>query len=314
MAKILLIEDDRASAEKAMKTLKLAGHSCKLETSGENALDLVRQDHFDLVILDVMLPGTSGFEICRRFRRDSALFTIPILILSAMGSEEEIVHGLAQGADDYITKPFDPANLNRRIEALLRSGASKDVDEQTSLPGPDATKREIQRRLSLKEPFGLACAELIGLREFARKYGKDCRATAIRHFARTLEKCGEHAKIDTFFLGHMGGGYFVCMMPQKLLPLYCDWVAKVWEGHIPKLFAQIGHPESWKKKEGQAAPSHRTGRPEVLMCATLYEDAQRMTLNKLFDVLTQLRHKAVATGNAGTHFDRRNTNGPTQTG
>src|SRR5690606_30808149 len=116
-AKILIVEDDPRAAEVLGRSLTAAGHTCSIESTGARVLERARQDTPDLLVLDVMLPGTSGFEICRRVRADAHLYTLPILIVSAMRGEEEVMHGLAQGADDYVVKPFEPAQVVQRVEA-----------------------------------------------------------------------------------------------------------------------------------------------------------------------------------------------------
>ena len=205
MARILIIEDDPEVRETLSVALSQSGHECDTLSTGQGAVEMARQSLPDLLLLDVMLPGVSGFEICRQVRRDPALYTVPILIVSAMCGEQEVSHGIAQGADDYVAKPFDVSNIVQRVNTLLRNQAGTDSDELTALPGADSIKREIQKRISSKEIFGLGCAELVGLREYARRLGGEARLRAIRHLGRILERCGRSLD-EGFFLGHMGGG------------------------------------------------------------------------------------------------------------
>ena len=135
MAKILIVDDDPTTSQVVSEHLARNGHSCSVQKSGKKVVETLQSDRHDLVVLDVMLPYVSGFEICRRVRRDPDLYTTPILIMSAMSNEEEIVHGLSQGADDYVSKPFDIPNFLQRIESLLRTSSTGAVmDELTSLP------------------------------------------------------------------------------------------------------------------------------------------------------------------------------------
>jgi len=117
MAKILLVEDDLAIARLVEAYLIQAGHTVMRAGTGEHALRLWEQEVPDAVILDLMLPGMSGEEVCRRIRARS---TVPILMLTAKESEDDRVAGFRLGADDYVVKPFLPRELVARVEALLR--------------------------------------------------------------------------------------------------------------------------------------------------------------------------------------------------
>lgn len=120
MANILIVDDDKRITDFLCDQLKLRGHACRFENRGEQLLEKVNMRDVDLLILDVMLPDVSGFEVCRRIRANTDYYTLPILFLSSMDSQEEINHGLAQGADDYVTKPFGIDELLARVRASVR--------------------------------------------------------------------------------------------------------------------------------------------------------------------------------------------------
>jgi DNA-binding response OmpR family regulator len=120
VARILIVEDSADIAELIKHYLDRAGHETAVQTSGRDALLAVRQSPPDLVILDVMLPGMDGMQVCQALRAEAATSTIPILMLTARGEEADRVRGLELGADDYVTKPFSPKELVARIGALLR--------------------------------------------------------------------------------------------------------------------------------------------------------------------------------------------------
>jgi DNA-binding response OmpR family regulator len=296
VAKILVAEDDASQLKKLERVLKSAGHDCVAAPSGKEVIDLCRSEQPAMLILDVMLPGTSGFEVCRQIRRDESLFRLPILILSAMGEDEEVEHGLAQGADDYATKPYQEQNLLQRIDMLLRINTdSNATDGLTALPGSEAAKREIQRRLSSGTMFSVACVELLNLRDLARRQGKEARDKAIRHLARALQRCGEQVSQEHFYVAHMGGGYFVCLCEPNEAERYAAMVNKLWGKHSETL-----------KERLQATPSPEgIQKPELLMCVTGAGTDLAMSTQQLFDTLAQLRHKALQERQAGLHFDRR---------
>ena len=119
-AHILLVEDDAALAELIIWHLEREGHSIERTGDGEEALLRVAESHFDLVLLDWMIEGLSGIEVCRRLRRMPETRSTPIIMLTARGEEEDRLRGFNTGADDYVTKPFSPRELVARIAAVLR--------------------------------------------------------------------------------------------------------------------------------------------------------------------------------------------------
>ena len=117
MSKILVVDDEPAIRDAVSYALRRDGYEVEDASDGEAAVEAVRRDSFDLLVLDVMLPKLSGVDVCRTLRAESA---IPIIMLTAKSAEVERVLGLELGADDYVTKPFSMAELVSRVRALLR--------------------------------------------------------------------------------------------------------------------------------------------------------------------------------------------------
>ncbi len=128
MAHILVVEDDVRIAKLLELYLRRDGHSVITVTDGTQALAAFEREHPDLVILDLLLPGTHGRDVCRALRTRHAT---PILMLTALDDERDIVEGLDLGADDYVTKPFRPNELLARVRALLRRASGTPVQELT---------------------------------------------------------------------------------------------------------------------------------------------------------------------------------------
>ncbi len=120
MTTVLLVEDDPAARQGLELALRRLGYQVHPAETGEAALDGVGPDAADVVVLDVMLPGLDGFEVCRRLRRGS---DVPVIMLTARGDDFDIVGGLEAGADDYVVKPVEPRVLDARIRAVLRRQA-----------------------------------------------------------------------------------------------------------------------------------------------------------------------------------------------
>ncbi|HZD67985.1 MAG TPA: response regulator transcription factor, partial [Actinomycetes bacterium] len=115
--RVLLIEDDERIRAAMRMVLEQEGHQVHEAVSGEEALQAFGREPSDVVLIDLMLPGVDGFEVCRSLRRTS---DVPIIIVTARADSHDVVAGLEAGADDYLTKPFVPKELTARIRALLR--------------------------------------------------------------------------------------------------------------------------------------------------------------------------------------------------
>jgi two-component system phosphate regulon response regulator PhoB len=170
--KILVVEDDEDIQELVRFNLSREGHSVTCASSGEAGLAAVRKEAPDLIVLDLMLPGMDGLELCRILRADASTADIPIVIMSAKGEESDVVTGLELGADDYLTKPFSPRILLARVKAVLRrkqGGEAEDhavitIDKLTIDPG----RHEV---LVEGEPVHLTATEFRILHFLARRPG-----------------------------------------------------------------------------------------------------------------------------------------------
>jgi two-component system phosphate regulon response regulator PhoB len=146
---VLVVEDDRDIGELLEYNLARNGYEVRVATTGEEALEEVRKRSPDLIILDLMLPGVDGIDVCRMLRADPDTAAIPILMLTARDQEADIVTGLEIGADDYMTKPFSVRVLLARVKALLRRRRVGEAPEgQTVRIGElqiDPARHEVRR-------------------------------------------------------------------------------------------------------------------------------------------------------------------------
>ncbi len=213
-AAILVVEDEESIQRGLCDVLAYHGHVPTACSDGEAGLREALAREYALVLLDVMLPGMSGFEVCRELRRERP--RLPILMLTARGAEEDVLEGFRCGSDDYLTKPFSVAELVARIEALLRRAGSLPASREepfgfadwTVEPGEsrahrngenvELTKREVDmlglfhreqgrivsRRLLLREVWGMSAAESVETR------------TVDMHIAKLRKKIGA-APIET---------------------------------------------------------------------------------------------------------------------
>jgi two-component system alkaline phosphatase synthesis response regulator PhoP len=129
--RILLIEDEEDIAALIKLQAELSGYKLHVEVDGINGYRAIEREKPDLVILDIMLPGQNGYDVCRKMKSNNDLKQIPVIILTAKSEELDMILGLELGADDYIAKPFSPKVLFSRIKAVLRRSKEEEVEEKS---------------------------------------------------------------------------------------------------------------------------------------------------------------------------------------
>jgi DNA-binding response OmpR family regulator len=144
--KILIIEDERDILDLVCHYLEKDGFRTRTATDGAAGLAAARKDHPDLIVLDLMLPGMDGLELCKKLRAEPATALTPVIMLTAKTDETDRIVGLELGADDYLTKPFSPKELVARVKALLRRAERREDTGKPHVYGPlrlDATRHEV---------------------------------------------------------------------------------------------------------------------------------------------------------------------------
>ncbi len=227
MKKVLIIEDDRLAAQLERDYLEASGMEVVICGDGIRGLDMAQHENYDLVILDVMLPGMNGFDICREIRKEQ---NVPIIFITARGEENDKVRGLGLGADDYIVKPFNPREMIARVQAHIkihgrlladRDRISKDEnivckDLVISVPQRQVTVRGKEVILKNREyellVFLASHPGIVFSKDMLidRLWGMDAvgdTATVMVHVNRIREKIEENPQKPEYILTVWGAGY-----------------------------------------------------------------------------------------------------------
>ncbi len=171
-ATILIVEDEEDILELVHYNLVREGYHVFGVTSGEDGLNKARSDLPDLVVLDLMLPGVDGLEVCKLLKQDPKTRHIPVVMLTAKGEEADIVAGLELGADDYVTKPFSPKVLIARIRAVLRRKAKEAVEDASVIKIHEILIHPGRHEVLVKDkPVELTFTEFRILQYLARRPG-----------------------------------------------------------------------------------------------------------------------------------------------
>lgn len=159
LQKILVIDDEADIVELVSYNLKKEGFEVSSASDGEEALNKIRKGDFNLIVLDLMLPGLQGMELCRILRNDQKTKNLPIIMLTAKGEEVDRIVGLEMGADDYIAKPFSPKELVARVKAVLRRTTEKLAEEKVIRIGNLVINKETYSVLKNNMPLNLSSTE-----------------------------------------------------------------------------------------------------------------------------------------------------------
>lgn len=170
--KILIIEDEEDIADMIKLQAELAGYKVCIEHDGLNGLRAVEREKPDLVVLDVMLPGQSGLDVCRKIKSNDSTQYIPVIMISAKGEEFDIVLGLELGADDYVSKPFSLKILFSRIRAVLRRGKETEKSQEVIEFGPFTLIVESYQLHKKGKQIPLTLSEFSILRRLLTQRGK----------------------------------------------------------------------------------------------------------------------------------------------
>ena len=208
----ILVADDNANIRKVVKMgFESLGYTVITAENGRVALEKIRAERPDLVILDVMMPEKSGYDVCAEMKTDAELRAIPVVMLTAKNLEEDQYWGRELGADEYITKPYDPEELERTVEkifALRERGES--YHPLTKLPLWAAIRHEIEQRRAAREQFVvLGCSfEPVAFEIYQMKYGNIKADHVTLETSKIIQEAARRIAGDRAFVGHTGDNVF----------------------------------------------------------------------------------------------------------
>jgi diguanylate cyclase (GGDEF)-like protein len=227
---ILVVDDDPEIAAYLLRNLRQEGFDVRVAATGAQALDFVRDEPPDLVVLDIGLPDMDGLEVVRRLRHGVAPGYVPVILLAARDAGPERLLGLAAGADECLVKPFDPLELVTRIRFTLRRTAEfRAMSPLTGMPGNTRIEGELARRILDQVTFALCYADLDNFKAFNDRYGFLRGDEMIGMLATALKVAADEAGAPQPFLGHVGGDDFVAICETWQAQQLCSRVCTIFD-------------------------------------------------------------------------------------
>jgi diguanylate cyclase (GGDEF)-like protein len=236
--KILSIDDD-AQMRKIMRKALEEDYEFLEASSGPVGIRLAQAERPDLILLDVMMPDMDGYEVCQELREDPKTACIPVLMVTALGTLGDRIHGLDYGADDYIAKPFFKEELRSRVTAHLRRSA-RDVNTSplTNLPGNTVIEQVIRSRLERRQPLAVLYTDASNFKEYNDEYGWLKGDSVIKQMAQVITDAIATDGGNKDFVGHIGGDDFVVVStPERAEPIAQKIIAQ-FDAAIPSYYSE----------------------------------------------------------------------------
>jgi diguanylate cyclase (GGDEF)-like protein len=256
--RILVVEDDVSLRTILRMQLERAGYEVRAAQDGEEALRMVDEDMPDLILLDVMMPGMNGYEVCHALKSEVTTANIPVIMLTARSEQEDRIRGLSGGANDYLTKPYEVEELLVRVKNILQwSQLQRAANPLTGLPGNIAIEKELRARLSGKQPFAFLYIDLDNFKAFNDYYSFRKGDEVIKLTASIIVSAVSLEGSGGDFIGHVGGDDFILVVDLGHARAVAEEVIREFEVKVPKLYAPEDRARGYIETHDRAGNASR---------------------------------------------------------
>lgn len=306
--KILVVDDDPNIRELIVETLGDDKYSPIEARDGKEALQICESERPDIVVLDVMMPDLDGLEVCLRLRGEALTSHIPIILLTAKGMLEDKIKGMETGADDYLTKPFDPLELEARISMhLRRSIRDGEASPLTGLPGNRAIEESIDARIRAGLRFAVCYIDLDDFKAYNDRYGFFAGSEVIKMTTQAILEASDKYGGPDDFVGHIGGDDFILVTEMVRAPLISQETIRLFDERIP------AHYEAEDREKGCIISTDRQGKinefPIMTISIAIVHNTYRKLEHpgKVAQIAAELKKFAKNKDGSNYVFDRRRT-------
>lgn len=256
--KVLVVDDSPTIREIVKSALIRGGYQVVTASNGIEALERAERDCPHLILLDIVMPSMNGLEACRRLRSNIKTTQIPIIMLTDRSKVEDKIAGLKCGADDYITKPFNPSELIARVSAnISRTEIIKAINPLTGLSGSSRIESEITIRIKQEKKFMVGYVDLDNFKAFNDVYGFSRGDKVIRLVADTLTATLAQFGEKDDFVGHIGGDDFIIVTtPDKVEAISLEIVEK-FDEKIPAYYDRSDYEKGYIVTEDRQGRKHK---------------------------------------------------------
>ena len=236
----LVVADDQEDLLAMMQdALEMEGYAVRTASNGQEALDLIRRDPPDLVVLDLWMPIKDGFAVCQEIKGDSSFQHLPVILLSAAANTDNRIQGMELGADDFVMKPVDLTELLARIRMILRrTRQGLDANPLTKLPGNVSISARVSKTIASKVPMAVLYLDLNSFKAYNDAYGYQAGDQVIKATAEVAVKAAQKLGGNQDFVGHIGGDDFIVVTVPERMEALAEEIMARFDARVPSFYKE----------------------------------------------------------------------------
>lgn len=235
--RILIVDDDKDFASTLAFSLEERGFACSIAPDGPTALQKAVRERPDLILLDLMMPGMTGDEVCERLRSDFCTSHIPIVMITVRNETRDKILAIERGVDDYIAKPFEIEEFVARLTMILRRiESSLGSNPLTRLPGNTAIHKEIASRICQGGTFAVGYCDIDNFKAYDDRCGYARGDIVIRKVGALIVEAVEANAGEGSFVGHIGGDDFLFLVTPERVEAVCTQILREFDALVPQLY------------------------------------------------------------------------------
>ncbi|MFQ6102853.1 MAG: response regulator [Candidatus Glassbacteria bacterium] len=307
MKKTVLIVDDEPHVIQSIRAeLESNGFRVVVSTNGKSALDLAKKVRPDLILLDILMPKLSGLEVCSKLREDFLTARIPIVILTVLNDTRKKVIAIDGGADDFLTKPFDPEEVVARIRMIIRrTETNLGSNPLTRLPGNTEIYREIEIRLKSRRKFAMAYLDIDNFKAFDDMYGYEKGDKVIIETGLMVQSVVARHGNKKDFIGHIGGDDFVIITTPSRIEQICKALIARFDETVPTFYNNEDRKRGYIECEDRRGNLNRF--PLLTLSIGVVTNARRKLVShiQVAEIATEMKNYAKTFKGSSYKVDRR---------
>ena len=304
--RLLVVEDDINLRTILKMQLERANYSVATAENGDEALEALAREVFDLVLLDVIMPGMDGWQVCRHIKNDISTANIPVIMLTARSEQEDRIRGLVGGANDYLTKPYELEELPARVRNILQwSRMQRAANPLTGLPGNIAIENELSRRLDLGESFAFMYLDIDSFKAFNDHYSFRRGDEAIKLTASILLSAVSLEGSGTDFVGHVGGDDFVLIVASECTEAVVEEIIRDFDHKIPKLYEKEDRERGYIETKDRRGNLTRFPLMSITIAVVQGDGRQHQHIGEISQIAAELKSFGKKEAGSNVVWERR---------
>ncbi len=304
--RVLLVDDEEQFRFMTRMSLEPLGYEVIEAPGGEQALQILRQDTPDLVLLDLGMPGIDGHEVCSRIKSDFKMRFIPVIILTSSDDLTDKLRSFEGDADDYLTKYADIRELEARMRMVLRRNKQNlDRNPLTQLPGNNVIREKLKRKLSEPADFAVAYTDLDNFKAFNDKYGFALGDEVIVFTANILEQIVRNNGIGTEFVGHIGGDDFVLVAETDIMLTVVKQVVADFDSGIPAFYNEEDRSRGCIESADRQGMIRRFPLVSISVAVLNIQPGRFENIGEIVEIITGLKKYAKSKEGSCYVYDKR---------